>query len=519
MSVSTARTSDAGLVVEFVTAPPGLVEERYRRLVDELWHEGVATDLALPAVPELVAAMGRADEDRQGYLAILLGLLAESEYPVVDDPLSSAVRQGMDLYLDLLAEGGERRPRTLALLYLLSHFPDDRDRIMAAVEPLGLDEDDLSRLDRNLRDLDPKDPGLGRVWPSPSVWKLTEEELRYDRERIKGLTTRQIITNWENDTRTILGYSGAKAYWAVRHGTPAPLPPEPGSYDPPAAPELGLEAFTRHADLLLCPACHGGLTFRTGHGRCDACSVTYPVARGILDLSAGVKDTTFGAEAASDEATADLLQKLSEMPSMGLYYEAVLRPAFLRIAGANWGDAMTPEDEDDHITRHLSGTEGPVLDLAAGAGRWTAVVAKVVGADRLIALDMGLPMLTVLRGRLPEVPAVRASALRLPFEDASMGAVNCWNALQAFPDDAAKAIAEVGRVLRPGGILTMMTYLFDPDPVARHFQASHFFPSRPEGMLLFEREEIRGWLAEAGMRVRHMSGPGTFVLVTAEREG
>nr|BFE84740.1 hypothetical protein GCM10020093_073410 [Planobispora longispora] len=146
------------------------------------------------------------------------------------------------------------------------------------------------------------------------------------------------------------------------------------------------------------------------------------------------------------------------------------------------------------------------------------MVAGAVGADRLIAMDMGLPMLTVLRGRLPEVPAVRASALRLPFEDASFAAVNCWNALQAFPDDAAAAIAEMGRVLRPGGTLTMMTFLFDSDPIARHFQASHFFPSRVEGMLLFEREELHRWLADAGLKVRDMSGPGTFVFITAERE-
>lgn len=54
--------------------------------------------------------------------------------------------------------------------------------------------------------------------------------------------------------------------------------------------------------------------------------------------------------------------------------------------------------------------------------------------------------------------------------------------------------------------------------MTRYFQSSHFFPSRPQGMLLFEREEIRRWLTEAGMRIRHMSGPGTFILITAERE-
>ncbi len=218
-----------------------------------------------------------------------------------------------------------------------------------------------------------------------------------------------------------------------------------------------------------------------------------------------------------DDATANLLSKLAEMPTMGIYYESVLRPAFLRIAGANWGGAVTLADEDAYMVRHISPVDGPVLDLAAGAGRWTRVVAGTVGHDRLIALDMGLPMLTVLRDTLPEVPAVRASALDLPFDDASLGAVNCWNALHAFPDDAARAIAEVGRVLRPGGTFTMMTFLFDSDPIVRYFQTSHYFPSRVEGMLLFEMDEIRRWLADAGMTVRDASGPGSFAFITAVR--
>nr|BFE84741.1 hypothetical protein GCM10020093_073420 [Planobispora longispora] len=342
MTVSTVRTEADDLVAQFAAAPLDSVGDSYLRLVGELWHEGVAKDAALPAVPRLVSELGRADAARQGYLAVLLGLLAESEYPAVGGPLSRAVREGLDLYLDLLSRGAKDDPLTLALLYLVSHFPDDRDRILAAVAPLGLDADDLTRLERNLRHLDPEQPELGRVWPSPSVWKLTEQEREYDKASIKNLTLQQITANWQNDSRTILGYSGAKAYWAVRYGAPAAIGPEPDSYDPPPAPELGLEVFSRYGDALRCSACRGPLSFEDDHVRCGACSLRYPLARGILDLSEGVEETTFGATDSTDEATAGLLQKLAEMPSMGLYYEAVLRPAFLRIAGANWGDEVTP---------------------------------------------------------------------------------------------------------------------------------------------------------------------------------
>jgi SAM-dependent methyltransferase len=515
MSVSTVDTSVAGLLANFAEAGPRRVEESFRELAAALWDDGAATDIALSSVPELVAALDQVGPEKQGHLAVLLGLLAESEYPEFDGPLATAVRAGLPRYLELVGHGVKGQPLTLALLYLVSHFPEDRERVLAAVAPLNLDPDDQTRLERNLRVLDLENPDLGRVWPSPSVWKLTDEERAFDKERIKSLTTTQITTNWHNDTRSVLGYAGAKAYWAVRHGA-SPVPvgesADPADYIPQPAPDLGIEAFTRFAGALRCQSCSGDLAFGDPV-TCTSCGTGYAKALGILDLSEGIRESQ-----ESDDATSDLLQKLAEMPSMGLYYEAVLRPSFLNIGGANWGLAVSVEDEDDYLRHHLPLSEGPVLDLAAGAGRWTAVVAETVGADRLIALDMALPMMTVLRGRLPEVPAVKASALKLPFKDGSLTGVNCWNALHAFPDDAEQAISEMGRVLRPGGVLTLLTFLFDLDPIAKYFQESHFFPSRVEGMLLFTHEEIERWLGDAGLRIRHESGPGSFLFVTAEKE-
>lgn len=64
----------------------------------------------------------------------------------------------------------------------------------------------------------------------------------------------------------------------------------------------------------------------------------------------------------------------------------------------------------------------------------------------------------------------------------------------------------------------MMTFRWSDDPIARHFQASHYFPSRPAGHLLFELEQLNQWLDAAGLTVRDMKADvGTFVFVTAER--
>jgi SAM-dependent methyltransferase len=516
MNASVADVTVAELVHSFTGAPPEDLETAFHRLVGALWNDGKLTDLAAEAAPAVVAALDEVGADRQGYLAILLGLLVEAEYPRPDGEVTAVVRAGLDRYLDLVRGGASGQPLTLALLYLLAHFPTDRDRVLAVTGGLALSDEEHSRLERGLAELDPQHPDLGRVWPAPSVWPLDGADAAVAAAAVRNLTPEQIVTNWENDTRTLWAYTGAIAYWALRNGPPAPVTvgtvPDWQDIGPPPAGRAD-ELFGPRAALLRCPTCHGPIDLLPDGARCAACATTYPGAGGILDLSAGVRDGR-----PAHEATADLLQKLTEIPTMGLRYEAVLRPNYLRLAGTNYGDAVTPADEDAYLLEELRSTEGPVVDVAAGAGRWTAVVAEAVGADRLTAVDMLLPMLNVLRARLPEVPAVRGSALNLPFGDATLGAINLWNALQAFPDDAATAIAEIGRCLRPGGVLTMMTFRWSDDPVARYFQASHFFPSRPDGHLLFELAEIRRWLADAGLRVRkESSSTGTFVFITAER--
>lgn len=514
MSDSTIHSTVAELVKSFANASPDRLESEYRRLVGGLWNGGAATDLARQGTPVLVEHLDLVDTDRQGYLAILLGLLAETG----DADVFTAVHAGLGRYLDLVGTGAKGEPLTLAFLYLLSHFPADREAVLAAVAPLNLDADDQTRLERALARLDPAKPDLGRVWPSPSVWVLDENEKDFTAGWIKSLTPEQIESNWNNDTLTVLGYTGARAYWSVANNKPAStlatsMSPEDAILPEPTGQSTAV--FAKHVESLRCPTCHGGLEFSDNGVRCPKCATGFAIANGILDLSAGVRE-----DQEADDATNDLLQKLAEMPSMGLYYEAVLRPAYLRIAGSNWGDQVSPTDEDEYIASHVRPVDGPVLDLAAGAGRWTKIVAKAVGADRLIALDMALPMLNVLRGALPEVPAVKASALNLPFSDGSLGAVNCWNALQAFPDDAREAILEMGRVLKPGGSLTMMTFKWSADLVARHFQECQYFPSRPEGHLLFELDELHAWFAEAGLSiVEESAGEGTFVFLTAERQG
>ena len=191
-----------------------------------------------------------------------------------------------------------------------------------------------------------------------------------------------------------------------------------------------------------------------------------------------------------------------------------IRPAFLRWKGSNWDGAVTVEDEDEYLRTHVQPADGPILDLGAGTGRWTAVLADTFGAERVIALDLSAAMLEHVRRGLPQVLRVRGNALSLPFNDGSLGAVNCWNALQSMPDPAA-VVAEVGRCLRPGGTFTLMTFRPAVDPIYRALQTAPF------GLVpvaLSAPQDLRQWLAAAGMSVWEQYTPGSFLFVTAVRE-
>jgi hypothetical protein len=492
----------------FAAAAPDRLDAGFAELTARVWHDGA---LAADLVPELVDLLAVADDARAGRLAVLLGLLAEEHAPGSD--VHTLVAKGLDTYLDVLDRHGDDEPVTLGLLYLVAHFPADAERILAAVAHRNLTAEDRSRFERCLEPYDRENLVLGRVWPSPSEWALTDAEREFDRRWVAELPDAQAKATWDGDTKMVLGYAGAHAYWAQLAGTPVVAADTNPLRDavPAEASDDGLAGITRHAAVLRCPVCHGPLTARPEGARCPACPGTYPLARGVLDFTA---DPT--RPVAADDPD-DVLSNAAAMNSIGLYYEVVLRPGFLRLMGTNWGGQVTPADEDEYLARHLSPVSGTVLDLAAGAGRWTAVLAELLGAGRLVALDLNPTMLSWLRGRLPEVCAVQASALDLPFADASFGGVNCWNALQAMPDPA-QAIAEAGRVLQPGGTFTLLTFGEAEDPVLAYYQSTFRGPGFPDGgMPLFSKALVRSWVEAAGLVIRDESGPGSFIFVTAEK--
>lgn len=91
-----------------------------------------------------------------------------------------------------------------------------------------------------------------------------------------------------------------------------------------------------------------------------------------------------------------------------------------------------------------------VLDLACGDGALIAIL-REAGHD-VTGLDRSSDELAAARRRLgPELPLHHGEAQALPFEDGSFDAVTCHMAFMLM-ERPAEVVAEVGRVLVPGGL-------------------------------------------------------------------
>lgn len=102
----------------------------------------------------------------------------------------------------------------------------------------------------------------------------------------------------------------------------------------------------------------------------------------------------------------------------------------------------------------------PVLDIACGGGRYTAAFGRNGVATVGVDLSEFLLVEAVVRRALGD-RVVLGDMRCLPFRDGCVGgAVNMFTSFGYFEDEAdnVRAIAEIGRVLRPGGRL-LMDYL------------------------------------------------------------
>jgi SAM-dependent methyltransferase len=111
-----------------------------------------------------------------------------------------------------------------------------------------------------------------------------------------------------------------------------------------------------------------------------------------------------------------------------------------------------PDYPADGIRWALGDGPRSVLDLAAGTGKLTAGL-LALGLS-VTAVEPDDAMRAELSRRFPQVAALSGTAEAIPLASASVDAVVVGQAFHWF--DQAAALDEIGRVLRPGGVVGLL---------------------------------------------------------------
>ena len=169
---------------------------------------------------------------------------------------------------------------------------------------------------------------------------------------------------------------------------------------------------------------------------------------------------------------------------------------FERVAG-DW-DTMRLSYYDGRVIERMGEVSGAdagmtVADVGTGTGFVAAGIAPRVA--RVIAVDNSPAMLAVAEKNLGElgvgnVELLEGDVMALPLKDASVDAAFA-NMVLHHAEDPAAMLAEMARVVRPGGTVAIVDEVEHPYGWMREEHADVW--------LGFEKEAVEGFFREAGL--------------------
>lgn len=153
-------------------------------------------------------------------------------------------------------------------------------------------------------------------------------------------------------------------------------------------------------------------------------------------------------------------------------YDGISRLAALSVGG----EARFRQLALQGLTIH---SDSQVLDLCCGSGQTTEFLVKT--SQNVTGLDASPKSLQRARLNVPEASYVEAFAEEMPFADNLFDVVHTSVALHEMqPQQLRKIINEVYRVLKPGGVFTLVDFHAPINPI--------FWPGVSVFLLLFETE-------------------------------
>ena len=168
---------------------------------------------------------------------------------------------------------------------------------------------------------------------------------------------------------------------------------------------------------------------------------------------------------------------------------------------------------------------GRVLDLACGTCDLTLDLLKIRPDARVVGADLSRAMLTLAAKKVPEalahrgdsarsmVPLVNAPAESLPFAEGSFDAAMIAFGIRNVPDYRA-GLAELRRVLKPGGRLVVLEFSTPPSRFLWKVYSWYFFNILPRiGGLLTGRQAAYRYLTRS---VSEFPGADAFARILEE---
>ncbi|MCC5639852.1 class I SAM-dependent methyltransferase [Nostoc sp. CHAB 5844] len=159
-----------------------------------------------------------------------------------------------------------------------------------------------------------------------------------------------------------------------------------------------------------------------------------------------------------------------------------------------------------------------VLDLCCGSGQSTQFLVKI--SQNVTGLDASPLSLQRAKRNVPEASYVEAFAEKMPFAENSFDVVHTSAALHEMqPEQLRQIIQEVYRVLKPGGVFTLVDFHAPNNPI--------FWPGVSLFLLLFETEtawqliktDLPGLLNEIGFNVEksQLYAGGSLQVIQAKK--
>lgn len=253
---------------------------------------------------------------------------------------------------------------------------------------------------------------------------------------------------------------------------------------------------------LACPTCCGPLDPAGSGAACPRCRRGYPGDRGYLD---------FLPELAARDEGLGLGPRMMHNPLLARVYERLWRPFF--IAAATGGRPDYGAEFELVLSALAPAAGGPIVDLSCGPGFTGRRLAETGDFERVWGLDWSLPMLArAAADNHGRMRLVRGDVARLPFQTGSLAGAHAGAAFHVWPDPES-AVAEVARVLRPGGAFVASTFAHTTG-LRRALETA--FAAAAE-IHIFEAAQLRGMLAAHGLHDFRSERRGSLILFWARR--